>query len=120
MLDQFLASFYDELEKIAEGQTTVVIKPSGAKKKEERGTGEKAVHVAKGFAAGSLPTAAAVRYLIPARDIAKREGEAVARTFGIHPNLHSKLQLAAGLGAGALGAAYAAKHKKPSQVMVQL
>jgi hypothetical protein len=121
MLAQPLHSFFDELEKIAEGQTTVVIKTPGplARKKEEKGIGEKGVHYAKGFAAGALPTAAAVRYLIPTKDIA-REGEKAVRTFGVHPNLHSKLQLAAGLTAGTLGLGYAAKHRKPSQVMVQL
>jgi hypothetical protein len=111
MFDQILSSFYDELEKIAEGQTTVVIKPSGKKEKEEPAT---AAHIAKGFAAGALPTAAGVRYLAPVRDLAK------GVTFGLHPSTHSKLQMIAGLGAGVLGAAHARKHKKPSTVMVQL
>lgn len=112
MISHLLSAFYDELEKIAEGQTTVVIKPSAHKKDQE--PNDQTARVAKGFAAGALPTAAAMRYLVPAKDVGK------GITFGLHPSTHSKAQMLAGLGAGVLGAAYAKKHKKPSQVMVQL
>ena len=115
---RILASFYDELEKIAEGPTKVVItSPGGSsaskRKGKEETLGDRAVRRLKGFAAGALPTAAGIKYLAPVKDLEKG-------VRGLHPGTHSKLQVAAGLGAGILGSAYASKDKKPSRVIVQL
>jgi hypothetical protein len=112
MFRQFLGSYYDELEKIGEGPTTVVVSTKQTRAKEK--PSGKLERMVKGFAAGSLPTAAGVRYLIPVKTLEKPG-------WGLlHPATHSKLQTAAGLGAGILGAAIASKRKKSPQVMIQL
>ena len=112
---RILASFYAELEKIAEGPTKVVITTPKhtAKSDKKESLHERVARRAKGFVAGALPTSAGIRYLAPVEDIAKG-------VKGLKPGLHSKLQTVAGLGAGVLGAAYAGKDKKPSRVIVQL
>ena len=124
---RILVSFYNELEKIAEGPTKVVITspahPSKSHKKEA--LHERAARRAKGFIAGALPTSAGIRYLVPRQEEIKeslRVGKHVGQKMipGLHPSTHSKLQAIAGLGAGILGAAYAGKDKKPSRVIVQL
>lgn len=114
MWDQVLSSFYDELEKIGAAPEVVISAPK--KRKEDRESlKERLLRRVKGFAAGALPTAAGIRYLVPMRDTRPE-----MRIRGLKPRTHSKLQALGGLSAGVLGAALAGKDSKPSRVIVQL
>ena len=90
MMKQQMTAFFDELQKIAEDQD-----------KQDR-----LVRAAKGFVAGALPTAAALRFLIQRAEAAK---EGIKAVRGLQPNIHSWLQSAGGAAAGIAGAARALK-----------
>ncbi len=115
MWETVMSSFYDELEKLgAPPELIISAAPPPKKRERKERIRERLLRRAKGFAAGSLPTAAGIRYLIPAKDV----GKGVMR--GLKPSTHSLLQAAGGVGAGVLGAALAHKDSKPSRVIVQL
>lgn len=122
MWESVLSSFYDELEKIGAAPELVISAPK--KRKEHEPARERVLRRLKGFAAGALPTAAGVRYLVPRAESVRPElveairGAKIVR--GLHPATHTKLQTVAGLGAGVLGAALAGKDSKSSRVIVQL
>lgn len=122
MWESVLSSFYDELEKIGAAPELVISTPK--RKKERESAHDRVLRRLKGFAAGALPTAAGVRYLVPRAESVRPELVKVIRgtkiVRGLHPATHTKLQAVAGLGAGVLGAALAGKDSKSPKVIVQL
>lgn len=96
MLENRLPSFFDEIEKIAE----------------ESDRSDRVSKAAKGFVAGALPTAAALRFLVPRAEAAK---EGIKAVRGLQPSTHSWLQSIGGLAVGTAGAVKALRDHKKSK-----